>query len=380
MEKYQRYIVGSLGFILLGLFFIYFTNIVAWVLIAAFVAMLGTPIVDFITKLKIKKFHIPTWLASMFTICLMYFLVISALQLIFPLIANQVHEFQNIDLELLFDKLEKPMKSVEDFISTVPFISQPNFSVEDFLIQKISSIINFASITSLFNDLGGTLVSFLLSIFVITFISFFFLKDKHLFSNAIILAVPTKYEDRVNNVIVSIRNLISRYLFGIILEMVLMIILFTIGLYIIGFNFNLALLVGLIAGILNIIPYVGPWIGAIIGIALFVAANIQLDFSVELIPMIIKILAVFLICKITDDALFQPFIYSKSVKAHPLEIFLMILIAGSIYGILGMMLAIPAYTVIRVIAKEFLYEYKFIRKLTSNINISKSHKEDEKSE
>jgi len=224
------------------------------------------------------------------------------------------------------------------------------------------------------NDLGATAWNFLLSIFAITFISFFFLKDKHLFDKGVLMIVPQKYEEKTSNVLTSIRNLIARYLLGVITETFFMMILFTLGLYLIGVDFDLALLVGLIGGILNVIPYIGPWIGATIGIVLITTANISLDFYSEILPLILKILGVFAVAQITDNVLFQPLIYSKSVKAHPLEIFFVIIIAGSLYGVLGMMLAIPGYTVIRVVAKEFLYQYKFVQQLTQNMDTEKPKK------
>lgn len=137
---------------------------------------------------------------------------------------------------------------------------------------------------------------------------------------------------------------------------------------IVGMRFELALLIGLFAGIFNIIPFLGAWIAAALGVLLAITGNIGLDFNTHILPLIYKLLAVFVIARIVDDFLLQPLIYSKSVKAHPLEIFLVILIAGSIAGIVGMMLAIPTYTVLRVIAKEFFDHFKFVRELTKNMN------------
>jgi predicted PurR-regulated permease PerM len=185
------------------------------------------------------------------------------------------------------------------------------------------------------------------------------------------MLVPSKYEEKAQNVLNSVRNLIARYLLGVILETVFMMTLFTVGLYLIGVQFDLALLVGLIGGTLNVIPYIGPWIGATIGVILITTANIQLDFYTEIMPLILKILGVVAVAQLTDNILFQPLIYSKSVKAHPLEIFFVIIIAGSMYGVLGMMLAIPAYTVLRVVLKEFLSQYKFVQQLTQNISTEK---------
>lgn len=371
MEKYKKYIVGLIGLVLLVLFVIYFTNVIAWVLISAFVAMLGNPIVEFIRKFRIKKFVLPTWVASLITIALMYFVIILSIRLLMPLVMNQVNEFQAIDIETVSEGLEKPIKGIDDFIQKTPIINQPGFSTEDYVIERISSIINFSTMGKFVNDLGGTAINLFMSIFVITFVSFFFLKDKDLFDKGVLMIVPEKYEDKTRHVLSSIRKLIARYLFGMILETTLMVIFYTLGLYLIGLKFSLALLIGLIVGVLNLIPYIGPWIGAAIGLLLYITANIQLDFNAEIVPMVVKILAVIGVIKLIDDSVLQPFIYSKSVKAHPLEIFLVIIVAGHMYGVLGMMLAIPGYTVLRVILKEFLYQYKFIQQLTQNMTTEK---------
>lgn len=380
MEKYKKYIVGLIGIILLSLFVIYFTNIITWILIAAFVAMLGNPIVEFIRKFHIGKLRIPTWVASMITLVLLYFVIFVCIRLLFPLIINQINDFQAIDIETVSEGLEKPIKSIDDFIQRTPIINQPEFSTENYVIEKITSVVNFTTVGKFVNDLGGTAINLFMSLFVITFTSFFFLKDKDLFDNGVLMIVPTKYEEKTKKVLASIRKLIARYLFGMILEMALMVLLYTLGLYLVGVEFSLALLIGLICGILNVIPYIGPWIGAAIGLILFITANLQLDFSAQVVPMLIKILAVIGVTKLIDDSVFQPFIYSKSVKAHPLEIFFVIIVAGHMYGILGMMLAIPGYTVIRVIAKEFFYQYKFIQQLTQGMNPAEVKKIKDKTE
>ncbi len=375
MEKYRKYIVGLIGLILVVLFVIYFTNIIIWVLIAAFIAMIGNPLVEFIGKFKIRKFKVPKWAASLTTIAIIWFVIIMLIRLLVPLVIDQVSEFQSIDIETVSEGLEKPISRINDFIQKTPVLNQPEFSTEDFVIGKITSVVNFTSVGNFVNDLGGTAWNLFLSLFSITFISFFFLKDKQLFDKGVLMIVPPKYEEKTSNVLVSVRKLISRYLLGVILETCFMMILFTTGLVIIGVDFDLALLVGLIGGVLNVIPYIGPWIGATIGVVLITTANINLDFYNEIIPMIIKILSIFAIAQLTDNILFQPLIYSKSVKAHPLEIFFVIIIAGSLYGVIGMMLAIPGYTVLRVIAKEFLYQYKFVQQLTQNMTTDKPKKQ-----
>ncbi len=375
MEKYQKYLIGLLGFTLLALFVYYFSNIIAWILIAALIAMIGGPIVILLEKIRYKNIKIPGWFSALVAVAVIWTVIILFFRISVPLISNQVSELQNIDVEIISEGLEIPIKNLDDFIQNTPMINQPDFSTEDFVIEKITSIVNLSNISDLFSDLSTLIWNIVLSIFAITFISFFFLKDRSLFDKGVLAITPTKYEQKTKHVLLSVRNLISRYLIGIILQSICMMILYTTGLYLIGVDINLAVLIGIIGGLLNVIPYVGPWIGAVIAFVLITVANIEGDFYMTTMPIVLKMLGIVAIAQIIDNVVFQPLIFGKSVKAHPIEIFIVILVAGSIYGVIGMMLAIPGYTVIRVIAKEFFNQYKFVQKITQSIdNIDKSKK------
>jgi len=166
-------------------------------------------------------------------------------------------------------------------------------------------------------------------------------------------------------VISATKELLARYIYGIIVQVVLVAIIITLGMTIIGVE-N-ALLIGLFAGIVNIIPYVGPPLGALFASIVAITFNLDMNFYEFLLPMILQIVAVFALTQLVDNMLLQPYIFSNSVKAHPLEIFLVILMAGTLSGIPGMILAIPSYVILRVIAKEFLSEFKLVKALTKNI-------------
>jgi len=354
MERYQKFIVGLVCVVLIVLFTAYFGNIVFWLLLSLFIVMIGNPIMKLFGKIRIKRFVFPKWLASLLTLVIIWFVIIFSFSILVPLVVEQVSKIQAIDIETVSEGLERPIKQIDDFVRSKPIFGEPNFSIEDFVLDNIYSIISFSSVGKFINSIGGTAWSFLLSAFSITFISFFFLKDKEKIKRALSKIIPKSIESEIKIVYNSIRNLITRYLFGVILEMLFMMTLFTLGFTLVGVNFNLALLVGIIGGLLNVIPYLGPWIGAGIGVILITISNINLDFYTEILPLDIKVIIVVLIAQIIDNILFQPLIYSKSIKAHPVEIYLVIIIAGSIYGVIGMMLAIPAYTILRVIAKEIL--------------------------
>jgi predicted PurR-regulated permease PerM len=194
------------------------------------------------------------------------------------------------------------------------------------------------------------------------------MKDSNLFDRGVMMIIPENYETKAESALRKIKNLISRYFIGLVFQVIGITTLVTVGLSISGVDFSLAILIGIIAGFLNLIPYIGPWIGAALGIVLVIAGNLGMDFNTELLPLLIFVLLTFVITQMIDVFFFQPLIFSNSVRAHPLEIFLVILIGSSIAGILGMLLAIPTYTVLRVIAKEFFSQFKFVRSLTKNMD------------
>ena len=160
-------------------------------------------------------------------------------------------------------------------------------------------------------------------------------------------------------------KMLTRYFGGLVAQISIIAVLLSIGLSILGVE-N-AFLIAFLASIFNVIPYVGPIIGGVLALTLTLTTNLDLDFNSEMLPLLGKIAIVFAIVQLLDNLLIQPIIFSNSVKAHPLEIFLVISIAGTLAGVTGMVLAIPAYTLIRIIAKEFLSGFKVVDSLTRNI-------------
>src|SRR5690606_27255759 len=141
----------------------------------------------------------------------------------------------------------------------------------------------------------------------------------------------------------SISNLLRRYSIGLLAEIFMVMLLVTIGLTLVGLGFNHAAVIGLVCGMFNVIPYLGPWMRAIVGWLICASLTIDADFMRHTLPTLGFMTLVFASVQLIDNVLFQPFIYSSSVKAHPLEIFIVILAAGSMAGIVGMILAIPVY-------------------------------------
>lgn len=368
MNKTTRYIIGVISILFAGFFVWYFSNIVAYVLISAVIAMIGHPLMRQLDRLHIGKVRLPRWVSAIVTMLAFMFVIFVFFRVLVPLVANQVSELNQLNVSEISENLSDPYNEIDEAVHNIPFEGSQEFSSKEYLSERILEVVNFNQVTDILNQITGTLGNLLLAVFSIIFITFFFLKDASLFDKGVLLLVPDKYEDKTFNALRKIRHLISRYFIGLLLQVLAVGTLITIGLTISGVNFPLALLIGILAGFINLIPYVGPWIGAALGITLVVAGNLGMDFYDEMLPLLVFIVLTFLITQLIDNFLFQPLIYSSSVKAHPLEIFLVILIAGSIAGIFAMILAIPAYTVLRVIAREFFYQFKLVRGLTKKMD------------
>lgn len=282
--------------------------------------------------------------------------------LIVPQLVAQLEMLTKIDAADIQHKLEEPLQKVEEFANKYGLIS---LDIEEKFTSRLLNAIELRSISSSVESIIGTLGNILIGVFSVFFISFFFLKDSYLFDKMVYAITPDKHYEKVDKAIKSTTSLLTRYFIGIVAQISIIMVLLFIGLTIVGME-N-ALLIAFLAGLFNVIPYVGPLIGVALGFILGITGSLELDFYEQTIPLLTGMLIVFAIVQLLDNFIFQPLIFSNSVKAHPLEIFVVILMSATLGGVLGMVFAIPVYTILRVFAKEFLTKFKVVRSLTKNI-------------
>lgn len=364
MTNYRRWLFIIPVIVILGFIAWYFSDIIAYILIAAVISFIGHPLVHLLEKIKIGKFKMPRFLSALITLLVIVGLVAGFFYAFVPILVKQASFFAEIDVAELLESLEEPMLQFQNWALEKGFIKEGE-SFEEVIATQLASILNYTNFSDVFNKVLSLTGTLFIGIFSVLFISFFFIKDESLFTNAILLVTPEKYNEKTKTIIRDTKYLLSRYFIGILGEIISMITLLTIGGTIVGVK-N-AFFIGFIGGLMNVIPYLGPVIGATLG-ALFVAsANLDVSFYDVTFPMMLSIVGVFIVCNLIDNIILQPAIYSTSVKSHPVEIFLVILIAGSVAGIAGMILAIPTYTFFRVIAKQFLSNLKVVQKITERI-------------
>ena len=368
MKETLRNILIFFGILLLLACAWYFRSIVVYILVSGVLSIMGRPLVDLFCRIRIKKWVFPRSLAALFTLLIIWGMIILFIAIFVPLVTTQINYLSTIDSEKIVQIISGPINEFENLFRAINKEITNDISIREFIVAKVSNVLNINMIQNFIGSIFSILGNVLVGIFSITFITFFFLKDHHLFFESILMWVPDKYVDNVTHALYSIKKLLTRYFIGIVIQSTCIIILVTIGMTIVGIDFQQALVMGLIIGILNVIPYVGPWLGLFIAIIMGVASHINQDFTNVVIPLITYMFIVEAITHLIDNILFQPVIFSNSVKAHPLEIFVVVLAAGYIAGIPGMIFGIPGYTVIRVFAREFFYNFKAVQKITSSLS------------
>ena len=368
-EKLANYIIKLGGLAIVLALCWYFKNVLIYIIAAFVVSMIGRPIMQLLRKIKIKGRSAPDWLLALLTIIVIIaFLMLIVTQMI-PLVSSIVRDASAIEASSYFES--NPIDKVNEWLIRMFPNLGDDFDLSALILSKIRELVDFGKVSGIVGSVASMVSSAFVALFAVVFISFFFIKEDGLFERIICALVPDKHEMNVGRTLNEIKQLLSRYFVGLFIETLGIAMVNCLGLWLIArLDFSYAIGIGFIAGVLNIIPYVGPLIGDAIGIVfgiiLKLGTGAGLDVNIWIFALII--LAIMLAAQLIDNLIYQPLIYSTSIKAHPLEIFIVLLMAGHISGTIGMLVAIPAYTVVRVIAIRFFYRYKIIQRLIPDLS------------
>lgn len=347
----------------------YFSSVLAYILLAFVVSLVGQPVLRLLRKVKIKGKPAPDALLSVLTIVIIFSVLFLVVMQVVPVVSGIVHDASSMNASEAVDG-HNVIDQVNDWmVRVLPWVGE-DFDGVQMLLQKMSEIVNLSDIPGLLGSVASAVASIAVGLFSVVFISFFFIKDETLFGRIVGAMVPDRIEGRVEKTILDIERLLSRYFVGLIVEILGVVVLDFLGLWLIArIGFSYALGIAFIAGLLNVIPYVGPLVGEVIGVVLCVilkyGAGVGLGVNIWIFAAIV--LGIMLATQLVDNFVYQPLIYSTSIKANPLEIFVVLLVAGHVGGAVGMLIAIPAYTVVRVIASRFFYDWKPVRRLIPDI-------------
>lgn len=344
-----------MGVALLIFFFYKLQSVLIYLVIAIILSLIGRPIVD----LLVKKLKFPNILAVFFTMMIFLFVILGIISMFIPLIKEQGHNISLLNTEELRDRIFNLFNEMDLFFAS----RRINIFGE---FKNIDLTSNISSIPSLLNSLMSVVGSFSIGLFSVLFITFFFLRDNQLLPNAFVFITPDRNEYKTLNSLKKINALLSRYFIGLIIQISILFAIYSVTLLI--FDIKSAVVIAFLCALLNLIPYLGPIIGGALMILLTMTSSLEYDFQTHILPVTSYVLMGYIFAQVIDNFISQPVIFSKSVKSHPLEIFLVIISAGYLFGVTGMIFAVPLYTVIKVVLKEFLSENKIVRSLTKGLD------------
>ena len=359
-----KWFAGAIVVLLIGTLLWYFSSTVVYILISAVLAIIGRPIVRILTSLKLFKRNIPRYIAAFVTLLLMWVVLVGFCLLVVPLVLGKVSSLESLDLRAVLSNIQQPLEHIQQYFNTFGMMTEQTVSVSEILVGWLRKVFNYETINVAFSSAVDITLTMVVAFFSVSFITFFFLKEDGLFYKMVIALFPERYSENVTRALDKITHLLSRYFTGLLVESLILMTIISVVLILFGLSVENACFIGVIMGVMNVIPYAGPLMGGIA--SLFVGIVAPID-GMTIGYTLAVIAGTLLTVKGVDDFVLQPTLYSERVNAHPLEVFIVILLAGSAGGVLGMLLAIPSYTVIRVFAKEFFSQYTLVKKLTKDI-------------
>lgn len=333
----------------------YFSNITLYFICSIVLAALLRPLTNRLNSFHIFGQNIPRWFAILLSYAAIGFLLFLIGLLFLPLIGDQIEIISSYDLDYIYEQIQNPVGKIEDIFLKYEIIKgEPGFLITQVREGMVNSFkaIDFQGVI---NGVLNTTSSLLIALMAILFITFFLLLENGLLRRNIINWIPNAYFELSVAAFSKVERLLSNYLVGLLIQMTTIFSLASIGLTLMGVEY--ALTIAMFAAIANLIPYAGPILGATFGVLVGLSTG-TFEEPNQIIFMIVKILSVFSVVQVTDNILLQPLIFSKSVKAHPLEIFVIIFVGAKIAGIIGMIFAIPVYTIFRVSFLEFYKGYR----------------------
>ena len=333
----------------------FFFDIVIYMLIALALSFLGKPLMQLLGRIRIKGKALPVSLCAAVSLIVMFTVIVLIGYFTIPVIVREVSAITQIDPTALSSGMEDWLNQIDPLLYKFGFLKDGQHFAT-YVSEEVQELFDKIDMSNIVHDTINVVKSLFIGLFSVLFMTFFTLKDHSIFFKMIRNWIPTRYRSSFSSVLDATGEQLSSYFIGVFIDM------FIVGL--IEFLLCLilrvpnALLIGTIGGLMNIIPFVGPIIACIAGILISITSLIPSNpESVLIVQAIIKVVAVIIVTKGIDDFLLQPTIYGKRTQTHPLEIFIVILMAGYVGGIFAMIFAVPAYTILRIVVQVFFGAY-----------------------
>lgn len=368
LDNNWKIIFGLAGLFVLSYVIWIFRSILTYALLAVVISFVGDPLMELLRKIRIKNWTMPSWLRALLTLAVFFSVFFGLLALFAPVILEEIEIITSMDVSQLMTTIEGQFEWLSATANGNGLQTDPT-QWKEWLRNSLAEFMSFNWVGGFFSNVVGAVGNFMVGFFAVLFMAFFFLKDGMLFTRIVFTITPDKHIEKMKNILEHSHHLLRRFFVGVCIQSLLMATMIGIGMSVLGVK-N-AILIGIFAGLVNVIPYLGPLLGATFGIIVAVTTGIYMNPSLDIVSCMIKVGSIFIVAQQIDGFVVQPLVLGNSVKAHPLEIFVVVLAAGTIGGIVGMIIAIPFYTILRVVAREFLSEFKLVESLTRDLSEEK---------
>jgi predicted PurR-regulated permease PerM len=361
-KRITYFLVPILIFLLLAWLTYTFATVIVYFIISFVLAALLKPTANAISSIYFMKRRLPRSLGVSVAFVLFLLLITGFVTLFIPLISEQVSTLSNLNINKLLVNLEQPITDAENFVIKNLKIKQQAGFIHEAFNKNLTAFTENIDIGNLIGLLLNSIIALStglsIGLLAVLFITFFLVYQQGFFRRRLLSLVPNAYFELAFTTIHKIEKLLANYLLGLAVQISSIFLFTSLGLSLLGVKY--AVTIALLAALINVVPYIGPLVGGTLAVVLSISVA-NLPTSEAYLWLGIKVIIVEIIVHVIDNLISQPLIFSKSVKAHPLEIFTVIFIGAELAGAVGMIAAIPVYTIIRVSITELSQGYKQYR-------------------
>lgn len=349
-------IAGALVWILRG--------VLAYFLVALIITFIGAPLMRFFdSHLYYRKHKLPRSLSAILVILCIVLIISLFVYLIFPPLIEQIATIKSIPASEFEKSFSAPLNDLRQTLENIGI--QTGHITFEYFKNQFREMFQFGNLGKLASNVFAGASSFIGWLFIVIFITFFLLKEKYLFYRILHILTPVKHEPRMQRIMRNLNYMLGRYFRSLLLQIVVFGTYVFIGLSIFGEKY--ALTVAIFSGLVNLISYIGPLLGLTFALLFSLLSHIGADFYTVIMPQMYQVVLVYAVAVMLDNFFSYPLIFSSSLKVHPLELFFVILTGAQLGGLGGMIVAAPAYTVIRILAKETLSQFAIVKNITRNL-------------
>lgn len=352
LDRIVRFLLGASAVALVGWVLWYFAGLVLYLVVGGILAYLLRPIVDWLQSLGLGR--VPAILGT-------FVLVLGAMAIVLtsivPFVGQQVQELsQLINVEMATDvatyieeRIQRytPIEQgvlVENVERMAQALRQGDLVKGDRVAETVGSVV------ALFTNI-------IYAVVIIPFVTFFLLKDGLQIRRSVLSLVPNHYFEVTLAILDKVEVNIGRYFWALLVQCTSIAVIASALLWLVGLQNAIA--IGIFTGLANTIPYFGPFLGFLCGALVGIAQTGNLI----LVPWVALAMA---LTQLADNVLLQPIIFSRAAKAHPLVILFVVLIGARLGGIVGMLVAIPLTTTVRVVIEQLLWSLRNYRILRTS--------------